>query len=810
MSHFPRLWSGILYLLILLSQTVLLQAAEKQGMIVADGQARAQIVMSADAPPMVQLAARELQRHLAAMTGATLEISHVPADPPLVNIFVGQCDALTKLGVDAKGLVNDAYRMKTGDYWLALVGDDDEYEPPTLAPVNRAGREQAQAKWDAMTGELWLQPFPSLFKSYNRKLDIWACDGKGTINAVYAWLRTLGAEWYMPGDIGSVLPRHTDIALEPMDKTVQADFEMRDMLFYAKTFDLATEEEILWQLQLGLTRRNDFVGSAPFGHGMSWVHGRPEYTDRHPEQMALYGSQRATKGESKPCLSNPQLFDATVRFVKDIFRYTGEPSVSVMPPDGYTSVCQCELCKGKAELDQPWNGQMSNYVWTFVNHVAQEVYKTYPDRTVSNFAYGTFTQPPTAIDRLSPNVLLGIVSNRSAMNDEADRKAALALRAGWEKLLASSDRKYMLWQYYLTARPKSYPNVPVYFPHAISWDLKSLKGKAYGDFIEVFRDQQDAHLIVDSLTIYTTSRLWWNADQDVDALLARYYTDFYGPAGEAMQAFVAFSEANWREMPKDPALIRQMFVLLEKVKAAAPVDTVYAQRVKLLADYLQPLERIEQQLISGRQDNPRIRIVSRHGMDVKLDGVLDEEAWKVGKHWLKDVQTGKLPRHNTQFIAFWKQNTLYLGITASEPDQPDSAARENDDSNIWSGDNIEILLETQSNAYYQIVVSPNGKVMDLNRDGGFNTTWNSNLRVATGQSEGAWVLEIAIPLADEQAATYDPTAGVAGRQPSEKFPWYINVCRQRLRGEERELSAYAPTGKQQFHDPQKFARIWVK
>jgi len=36
------------------------------------------------------------------------------------------------------------------------------------------------------------------------------------------------------------------------------------------------------------------------------------------------------------------------------------------------------------------------------------------------------------------------------------------------------------------------------------------------------------------------------------------------------------------------------------------------------------------------------------------------------------------------------------------------------------------------------------------------------------------------------------------------------VCRQRVRGEARELSAFSPTGKKVFHEVMKFGRLYMR
>ena len=56
----------------------------------------------------------------------------------------------------------------------------------------------------------------------------------------------------------------------------------------------------------------------------------------------------------------------------------------------------------------------------------------------------------------------------------------------------------------------------------------------------------------------------------------------------------------------------------------------------------------------------------------------------------------------------------------------------------------------------------------------------------------------------------DPLNGLAGKRPSKARPWYFNVCRQRVRDDGTELSAFSPTGKKHFHDVMKFGKLLVR
>jgi hypothetical protein len=55
----------------------------------------------------------------------------------------------------------------------------------------------------------------------------------------------------------------------------------------------------------------------------------------------------------------------------------------------------------------------------------------------------------------------------------------------------------------------------------------------------------------------------------------------------------------------------------------------------------------------------------------------------------------------------------------------------------------------------------------------------------------------------------DPLHQVIGRKPTQSLPWHINVCRQRIREDGAEHSAFSPTGTGGFHEPMKFAYCYA-
>jgi hypothetical protein len=784
--------------------------------LVQDGQPRAEIVIAEKPPRLVHLAATELQHYAAGLSGASLGIVTRPSGTGLLPVFIGRSVYTDALEVTDAGLEHGAFRIVATEKALVLLGHDADFAPPEPHARDNSDIPRATAAWDKLTGATWGFPHVQVYKGFQPQMKIWELDQGGSLNAVYEILRRLGVRWFMPGEIGEVVPESRTVRLPLGDETIRPDFALRYAYQYSKRYGMASVDETLWQLRLGLSQAPEIIGLSEIGHGTRVVHERPEYRAAHPDHFALFAGKRATEGSfgnGLPCLSSPGLFEQNVRYVRALFDIYNEPSVSVCPEDGYVALCQCDLCQGKGTPERGWNGQISDYVWDYMNRIGIELLKTHPQRKIHCLAYGAYQAPPLKIDRLSPNIIVGIPQARAAFFDPKEKQHYDELRAAW---LAKSANPIFIWDYYLYSNPgNTYEFMPAFFPHAIAADLRELRGKSFGDFIEVHRTLAGLQtLAATHLNLYVTSRYWWQADQDIETLLSDYVTGFYGPASAGMRAFVAYAEANWMDLREQPDRIDQAFALLGAAQAQAPADSVYARRMAIIADYMAPLKALREQLSRRRENVPHLQILPNPGAPIVVDGRLTEEVWqRAATFGLLEVQTGRAPVFGSSFQAAWQDDSLIMGITCLDHDTArlSSTTRENEDVGIWNGDVVELLIETQSHSYYQIAISPNGAVTDLDRKGGMNTLWKSGIQVATQRgTPGSWTIELRLPIAGAEQAVLNPLDGVAGRAPSRTYPWYINVCRQRAGDHGTELSAVAPTGTDHFHATDRFAIFNLK
>jgi hypothetical protein len=805
---------------LLLSPLATLHAADT--FLVEDGQPRAEIVISDKPQRSTRLAAQELQDQIVKISGARLPIVTQPTGKA-VKIFVG---ASAHSPIKADGLQDGAYRIASEADWLALIGDDTEFTPIEPWAKNNAEivNGKAQAEWEKITGATWGLPNILIYKSrftlpgdFGRPtaqtgekpvpLQLWDQDERGSFNAVNGFLHRLGVRWYMPGELGEVLPSMKSIPLPKIDETVRPDMPQRRFSYHGGVHGRDTS---MWFMRLGV---RDPYGTQD-AHGLDTMTSRAEVFAAHPDWFAMYGGKRRfePRANNQLCYSNEELFQETVRYVRAQFDHFKMSMVSVMPPDGYTAICQCEKCQGKDSPEREQRGLASDYVWGFVNRVAKEVGKTHPNGKVLNCAYGIYSLPPLKIDKLEPNVVVSIVGGRVPRNNKPEQQEECRkLRDAW---VAKTHNPIINFENYPFIDRGWY--LPAFTPHAMGESVNATKGISHGEDISltVRQDPDTSGIGFNHFQVYFTARMYWGGkNADVDAMFREYCRLFYGPAETEMRAFFDYSEANWQEMEKDKAKADRALELFATAKAKADASSVYGKRIALIDDFLKGLRSKSQQLGKVRGPLPVLRLVGTAPGKVVIDGKLDEEAWTnafpSATVRLRELQTGRQPTFDTTVKSAWFGNDLYFAILCDEHpgEKPNIGTTRKDDGALWYGDAVELLIETESRTYYQIAISPSGAIADLDRGAARDKwfSWDSEAEVRTHIADDHWIIEMRLPITQDEN---DPLHQVIGRKPDKSLPWHINVCRQRIREGGSEYSAFSPTGTDGFHEVLKFATFY--
>lgn len=800
-----------------------------QSFIVQNNQPKASIVIAEQPTRMQQLAADQLQTYILKITGAELPVGTQPSADLPVTIYIGESPHTQKLGLSAEGLDYGAYRITSGDNWLAMLGNDDNYfmdKPGDAGPEyasRNSDRERAEEAWHEKHGPQWGFAADTHWY-YNHEMDLWVTDNHSSLNAVNDFLRSLGVRWYMPGDFGEICPSMASIPLPEIDETVRSDWKQREMIFWRARPHQTNSDDVLWQLRLGM-----HIDTSVWAiHGMGNLIAPQWVKENHPDFYALYGNKRATDGHGKACLSSEGLFRSAVAFSKMMADTYGKTVITLTPTDAYMAICQCEGCRDQATPERGLRGLLSDYVWTFINRVATEVAKTHPDLLIRCHAYNAYREPPLSIDQFHPNVRVSICQSRHSFHDPETKATFLRIRDGFLEKLPGG--KVSIFEYY-----SSRDGIPRFYPHAIAEDLQALEGNIEGTYIEVSggflpnqRQGPDIMLASRHLNLWLTGRLWFSPDpaglwwtdaQDLDDLLDEYCTNFYGPAAEEMRSFLDYTEQHWPLSRSKVEVIDRIFELITTAHAAAGNEGLYAARIQLIIDYMEPLKGIREQLNVGRTGNPVATFRAVDKKQITLDGRLDEAIWdQQPTYQLNDVMTGDEIDVKAMFKVVWAGDSLYFAIRCEEPkmDQLVTPATGDGDLTMFDGDSIEILLETPTHAYYQIAIDPHGHVTDLNRPnsiiigktGKFQTQWEAGISVASHRGDDFWSLEVQVPALGADQNKILPDFGVSGDKPSKDMPWYFNLGRTRLVDlPERHFSTFSPTGESGYHYMRAFAQL---
>ncbi len=466
---------------------------ERVGVPVRDGAPAGAIIIGPDASDHERAAAVELQAYLARISGAELPIVDERAAVGGYPIFVGRTDFAREQGLleRARALGDEGLLMVADEDGLALLGGSD----------------------------------------------------LGTYYAVYAFLEEkLGVRWFNPDPLGEVVPASPTIEVGRMDEAQAPDFRMRWI------------GRGQWALR---SRQNvalpdESLGLKVFGSAHTFRRFVPpdEHFAEHPEWFALVGGLRKrfeSVHGNQLCTSNPEAMAATVAAMRRIL--DADPDIdiiSLFPNDGL-GFCECDACRALdedtgysvAEINSGWSGlddrklrTLSRRMTIFYDECARRLARTHPDVMVKTGIYSAYVLEPLDRELTVPDTCIGQMCHswchNHAITDpdcpiNRDFRAAME---GWGRIYPS----LCLYEYYYKVAALELP-----FPiiHAMREDIPWLRDQGlFGIYTQYAHNWWTI-----GLNYYVASKLLWDADLDVDALLADYYARMYGAAEAPMREY---------------------------------------------------------------------------------------------------------------------------------------------------------------------------------------------------------------------------------------------------------------------------------
>ncbi|HUM12358.1 MAG TPA: carbohydrate-binding family 9-like protein [Myxococcaceae bacterium] len=203
--------------------------------------------------------------------------------------------------------------------------------------------------------------------------------------------------------------------------------------------------------------------------------------------------------------------------------------------------------------------------------------------------------------------------------------------------------------------------------------------------------------------------------------------------------------------------------------------------------------------------------VRRTAMPPKIDGVLDEAAWRGATPLtLVDSLDGRPAAFRTTARLAWDDEALYVAFECEDPDVWGTFSKR--DEPLYTQEVVEIFLDADADGrtYDEIEVSPHNVVFDAYfpaRRQGMDLSWDSGLQSAVKVSgtiddasdrDQGWTVEMRIPFARLHSVPHLPP------KPGDR--WRFNLYRLELPDRKQaQGQAFSPLYVGDFHAVDRFA-----
>ena len=488
--------------------------------IVRDGVGQATIVVAANDKDATT-GAGELQTFIERMSGAKLPIvaEGEPVEAGGIIIYVGHTEAANAAGVKIPAGFDPTIRP-------------DMYEEEGYVVKTKGRRIFVGGNGDG--------PY------------------HGTLYGVYALLENLGCRWYFPGDWGEVIPQKKTVTVGVLDVESKPDFAMRNIWIDGRWLISNENRQIhkQWTLRVGFSKHSLNAGIETMyptpGDGYLAHPLQPkEYAEKHPEWYSMDESgvrdidPERSSSFAMLCLSNEEMVAEYIKNVGEAFegkRKIGNVSdlgVGISPPDG-APYCYCEKCKASSEnFNYPryvHKTMQTEEVCRFINKVAA----AFPAKQVGVAAYSLRDIAPQGV-KLLPNVSVMQAPISCCVihpNDDPTcwrRQEFIKNLVQWVKLTPH------VWVYdytqgMLVSQFEPERDVTNFSINAPIYKKIGIKG---------FGRQGSNAMMATWIGYYTSAKLMWDVDADIEELKKDFYNTFFGAeAGPHVQAWWDACEAK--------------------------------------------------------------------------------------------------------------------------------------------------------------------------------------------------------------------------------------------------------------------------
>ena len=418
---------------------------------------------------------------------------------------------------------------------------------------------------------------------------------RGVIYGVYELLERLGCRFFT-ADCEKV-PYVTKLILDELDETQCPDFIYREHNYYEPA------QYTRFAVKLRLNGMHHGISEKMGGNiKYSWyVHtfenmvSPEEYGESHPEYFAMDGNgvRELTPHRNQLCLSNPEILPIAIEAVRRNLREHPEAEIVSVSQNDWRLDCQCPECRRINEQD----GASSGTLIRFVNAIAEALEDEFPHVTFDTLAYHHTRSACTVKPRHNVCVRLCSIECCFAHSFEEctepeNVKFVKDIR-DWHKTGA----QLYIWDY--TTCFNYYPT-----PHpnwrSLQPNIKMFRNNGARGVFEQACGAQRGSTDLNELRAYVLSKLMWNADADVDALIEEFTDGYYGAGGKYIRQYIALlCDAAYKEGDHVGFNDKPLHKFLDE-KYLDQYEAIFAQAGEAVKDDVICLWRVEKAALSIR------------------------------------------------------------------------------------------------------------------------------------------------------------------------------------------------------------------
>lgn len=469
--------------------TFLLAGGANAMTIVENQKPLATIVIDAHADAQIRDAAKTLQQYVQQSSGAQLPIATSPGQR--FNIHLGKSAFTTRLPLASQPLDREGFILQKVDA--------DNYV-------------------------------------------VWGGSGQGVEYGVYEMLeRFAGVRWLAETELFTDVPPHTTIRLG--EETIK-----QEPVFLSRMFSPVIAEDdyskprynsqpwSAYKMHHEWRQFNRLHQRVEFHHNLLNVFPVSQFGASHPEYYPLINGKRLLPQNDKDYLWQPNFsapgiaVDAALQIEKYFAAHPQATSFSLGINDGRR---WDESEASQARRKQL--GGLSDEYATWVNAVVEKVNRKYPGKLYGFLAYVDLREPPKNIP-YHPQAIPFITYELSRWSDPEAQEVIQELTTKWRgKASQIGWYDYFYDSFYLVPRAFAHPQAD-----ALRWlsknNVKYYYAEVYPNFGEGPKD-------------WVQSKLLWNPNQDVDALIDDWCTHAVGSqAAPGLKAYYALWEKFWTQV----------------------------------------------------------------------------------------------------------------------------------------------------------------------------------------------------------------------------------------------------------------------